>query len=133
VLPDGDPLLGRRIYNQQCLTCHSLEGSPYSNGPLLGNIIGQKAGTMSKYRYSQAIKESKIVWTRENLFKFLRKPQRFIRGNYMDSQVIKVEDRLNIIAYLESQSAWFIGSWNTNYIIYIIYSILMKFKFTIFL
>jgi cytochrome c2 len=52
LLPDGDPVLGRRIYNQQCLTCHSLEGSPYSNGPLLGNILNQKAGTMTKYRYS---------------------------------------------------------------------------------
>jgi len=41
-----------------------MEGSPYANGPLLGQVFNRPAATMTKYRYSEALKKSKIIWTR---------------------------------------------------------------------
>ena len=50
------------------------------------------------------MKKSKIIWTRKNLFKFLKSPYKFMPGTYMDSSLPVVEDRLNIIAYLKAIS-----------------------------
>ena len=44
------------------------------NPPLLGNIVNKQAGTMTKYKYSEVMKKSKIIWNRENLYNFLRSP-----------------------------------------------------------
>jgi cytochrome c len=52
-----------------------------------------------------ALKKSNIVWTEENLDKYLADPKGFIPHNRMIFNGLKKpEDRANVIAYLKQQS-----------------------------
>ena len=87
-----------RVFNK-CKSCHSLTKNKI--GPSLNNIIGKKAGSVPKYRYSKAMRNSKIIWTKENLDKFLEKPSKFMPGTKMRfSGVKKKSQRKAIIEYL---------------------------------
>lgn len=84
-LPDGDPNLGRRIFDNHCSYCHSIDGGETAHPPILGRVVNKPAGKMTKYPYTEALKKSKIIWTRENLFQFLGNPRKFIPGTRMYS------------------------------------------------
>ena len=67
-----------------CVACHSFkEGGPRSIGPNLYGIIGKTAGTQQGFTYSQRMKESGLVWTRESLDAFLASPRKVIPGTRM--------------------------------------------------
>jgi Cytochrome c2 len=55
-------------------------------GPQLNGIIGRPAGAVEGFNYSQANKkagEEGLVWTEENLFKYLENPREFMPKNKM--------------------------------------------------
>jgi len=67
-----------------CAACHKVEkGAPNTIGPNLWNIGGAKAGSAPGFAHSQAVKNSKIKWTRANLIAFIQEPQKTIPGNRM--------------------------------------------------
>ncbi len=69
---------------QKCKICHSLDqGGPNRVGPNLHGIFGRKAGSLSGFAYSDAIKNSGIVWDDDSLEKFLRDPRTDVPGNRM--------------------------------------------------
>ena len=59
---------------RKCAGCHKIdEGKKGGMGPNLFNIYDNKAGLVPGYRYSKWLKDSGIVWTRENLHAWLSK------------------------------------------------------------
>ena len=58
------------------------------------------AGAIKDYSYSNAVKNSEIIWTAENLDKWLKDPEKLIPGQIMSFSVDNVKDRADIIAYL---------------------------------
>lgn len=93
-----------------CMACHatSADGSPMA-GPHLFDIVGRDAASVSDFDYSDALKAegaNGLVWTRESLDEFLRKPNDFIEGITMqypgelDDQI-----RSRILDWLESLNA----------------------------
>ncbi len=69
---------------RKCEICHSLNrGGGNRVGPNLFGVFGRKAGTVTGFGYSDAIKESGIVWNDETLAKFLRDPKDSLPGNRM--------------------------------------------------
>jgi cytochrome c len=75
-------------------------------GPSLAHIWGHKAGTAEGFtRYSDAVKQAKVVWDDRALDQWLRNPAKFIPHNYMTFPGIeKSKDRLDVIAYLKAVS-----------------------------
>jgi cytochrome c len=83
---------------QKCKICHSLDkGGPNRVGPSLYGVFGRKAGTVAGFAYSDAVKNSAIVWDDDTLAKFLRDPQGSLPGNRMSFPGIKDEAMLQAL------------------------------------
>lgn len=96
---------GQSLY-RQCRACHQI-GANAKNlvGPALTGIVGRKAGTIAGFNYSDANKKAGadgLVWTEENLMKYLENPLTFMPGTKMAYAGLKDEaDRKDVIAYLK--------------------------------
>ncbi len=100
---EGDAVRGEKVYNR-CIACHSLERN--RTGPKHCSIIGRKAGSVEGFtRYTDAMKQADIVWTKEVLSEFLAAPRKMVPGTQMFLKVPKLEDREDLIAYFEKASA----------------------------
>ena len=95
---------------RKCAGCHKIaEGKKGGMGPNLWGVFCAKAGQFEGYRYSDYLKNSDIVWTREALQAWLS--DRKTRVEYFGKEVKdtkmmwtgikKEEDMKTILDYLE--------------------------------
>ncbi|UPJ48537.1 cytochrome c family protein [Bradyrhizobium sp. 200] len=90
---------GKSVFGA-CAACHATD---HANrvGPGLEGIIGRKAGTVPGFRYSNAMKNSGIVWDDKWLNAYLESPQKAVPGNRMPYPGLKdATDRADLVAYL---------------------------------
>lgn len=86
-----------------CRACHQLEAGQNGVGPHLYDVVGRNISSVDGYAYSGALVEQAEVWTPENLNGFLEAPQDWAPGTKMGYAGMEdVEDRANLIAYLDS-------------------------------
>jgi len=97
----GDPARGEALY-KGCKDCHSIESNDV--GPMHKGVVGRTAGTVAGYDYSPALKQSKIVWTEDNLDKWLTNPEALVPGTKMFFDVESPQDRADIIAFLKQRA-----------------------------
>jgi cytochrome c len=65
--------------------------------------VGRKAGSVSGFRYSRALKSAGIVWNDATLDAFLAEPQTAFPGNAMPFPGMPdAAQRLALIAYLKT-------------------------------
>ena len=105
----GDPAHGEQVF-KQCKVCHAVgPGAKAGVGPEQNNLIGSKAGSRPGYNYSPAMKkagEDGLVWTEENVSKYLENPKALVPGTKMIFPGLKnPKDREDVIAYLKTQTA----------------------------
>ena len=97
---------------RKCAGCHKIEqGKRGGMGPNLYGIFNSPAGQVEGYRYSEWLKESGIIWTRESLHAWLS--DRKTREEYFGKDVFKTkmmwtgikkeEQMKEILDYLESK------------------------------
>ena len=97
---------GERLFKRHCGICHIAEkdSARRLQGPNLWGLIGRKAGTIEGFRYSDANKNSGIVWSAETLDPYLTDPREVIKGTTMAFVGVKKPDeRKAIIEYLAAQ------------------------------
>ena len=98
---DGDAARGEAKF-QDCAPCHKLEAGANNVGPSLHGVFSRKAGELTDFRYSPAIKRSGIAWTPETLEQFIADPQAMVPGNRMPYAGMAIAaDRADLIAYLQ--------------------------------
>jgi cytochrome c2 len=98
----ADAERGEHIFERKCQICHSMESGVTKLGPSLAGVVGRKAGSVSGYNYSEALKDSDIVWTEQNLNQWLANPHRFVPGDRMPFPGLKsATERQDVIAYLK--------------------------------
>jgi cytochrome c len=100
-LAGGDPGRGEKLY-QTCKACHAIDRNGI--GPMHNGVYGSKAGSVQGYHYSEALKNSDIIWNDETLDAWLTNPQAFVRGSTMFYQIGVAQDRADIIEYLKGQA-----------------------------
>lgn len=97
----GNAAQGEQAF-AKCMLCHAKD-KRNGIGPGLLGVIGRHAGSVPGFSYSQAMKNSSIVWDKESLDAFIMAPQRVLPGNTMPFPGIPdQEERNDLIAYLET-------------------------------
>ncbi len=101
ILAQADPAKGEKTFGK-CKACHKIDGTD-ATGPHLNGVVGRPIGSVPGFGYSGALAEHGGEWTPENLQAFLAKPKEWAPGTKMSfAGLKKVEDRANVIAYLQS-------------------------------
>src|SRR5579864_3045922 len=92
---------------KKCAACHSIgEGAKNKVGPQLNGIDGRHSGTAPDYNYSDANKNSGIVWGEATFKEYINDPRAKIPGTKMIFPGIKNEkDAGDLWAYLKQFSA----------------------------
>lgn len=100
----GDAEVGAKLFSKTCGGCHSVgENARGGFGPQLNNVIGRLAGTTPDYQYSDAMKNSGVVWTREMLAAYIEAPKKVVSGTRMIFWGISDQEKIdNLLAYLET-------------------------------
>jgi len=111
----GDAAKGEKVF-KKCKACHRV-GPKAKNavGPVLNGVIGRTAGTYEGYKYGKSLKaagEAGLVWTEEEVVKWLENPKQYLKDRLGDSKaktkmtykLKKEADRVNVTAYLATLS-----------------------------
>lgn len=105
VLASADAAAGEKVFGK-CKACHKLDGAD-GTGPHLNGVVGRAVASISGFSYSDAMVAhagEAPDWTPEALEHFLLNPKAAVKGTKMAfAGLPKVQDRANLIAYLETQ------------------------------
>ncbi|MEO0342044.1 MAG: c-type cytochrome [Pseudomonadota bacterium] len=102
VFATADAGAGERVWGK-CRSCHKLGDGENGTGPHLHQILDRQIAAVAEYNYSNSLADlSGEAWTAENLNGFIENPRGWAPGTKMSfNGISSVEDRANLIAYLE--------------------------------
>lgn len=88
---------------KKCAACHAVgENAKNKVGPVLNGLENRKSGSIEGYNYSDANKDSGIVWTEAAFLEYIKDPKAKIPKTKMVFAGIKKEDEAkNLWAYLK--------------------------------
>ena len=104
----ADPQRGNALY-QECKRCHQAgRGAKHRIGPHLNDIFDRRAGSLSGFRYSPAMRkagEAGLVWTEATLDAFLTNPRKMVPRSRMSYEGMAASrDRVDLLAWLRTLS-----------------------------
>jgi len=78
-----DAAKGEHVFSR-CLPCHSIgPGAANKIGPVLNGLDGRHSGSVPNFSYSDANKNSGIVWNETTFKQYIKAPQAMIPGTKM--------------------------------------------------
>lgn len=99
---EGDPAAGEKVF-KRCMVCHIVEEDKNKVGPTLHGVFGRPAGTVEGFKYSDAMKNSGIVWSEETIAEYVANPKTYVPKNRMAFPGLKKQDDItNLLAYLKT-------------------------------
>ncbi|WP_047527774.1 c-type cytochrome [Pseudomonas sp. 11/12A] len=100
----GDAEAGGKLFKRMCGGCHQIgESARAFFGPQLNGIVGRAAASTTDYQYSDAMKSSGVVWTREKLAAYIEDPKAVVSGTRMIFWGISDPEKIDdLLAYLET-------------------------------
>jgi cytochrome c len=98
----GDADRGKQLFEKRCTGCHSLDQD--KEGPRLRNVYGRAAGSISTFKYSDALKASHVTWDDVSLAKWLTDTESLVPDNDMSFHVPKADERADIIRFLKASA-----------------------------
>jgi cytochrome c len=101
-----DAAAGEKVWNK-CRACHQVgEDAKNSVGPVLNGLFGRHSGSIEGFKYSDANKNSGIVWDEAVFAEYIKNPRAKIPGTKMVFIGLKSEQEINdLIAYLKQFDA----------------------------
>ena len=95
---DAQVQRGRAVYESRCVACHSVDS--HRVGPAHQGVLGRRAGSAAGYAYSEALRDSRLVWSRTSLAAWLAGPEAVIPGQTMNYSLGDANERADVVAYL---------------------------------
>ncbi|MEN3931229.1 cytochrome c family protein [Microvirga sp. W0021] len=98
----GDPAAGEKVFIQ-CRACHQI-GPTAKNmtGPVMNGLFGRHSGSIPGFNYSEANKNSGIVWDEEVFREYIKDPRKKIPKTKMIFVGVKDEKKISdLIAYMK--------------------------------
>jgi len=99
---EADAVRGEQLFGERCAACHAIDTN--RTGPMLGGLVGRKAGSAPGYKYSPALSDADLTWSPDNLDRWLADPRKFIPDARMPVRVLEASARRDIIAYLKQET-----------------------------
>ena len=92
---------------KKCLACHAIGPGAQNNvGPVLNGLVGRKSGSVPDFNYSDANKNSGIVWNEPNFEDYIKDPKAKVPNTKMIFPGIKNEQETkDLWAYLKQFDA----------------------------
>lgn len=85
---------GKQVFNM-CSPCHSIgPGAQNKIGPELNGLDGRHSGTVANFDYSDANKNSGIVWNEATFKQYIKSPSAMIPGTKMPFAGIKNQQEI---------------------------------------
>ena len=100
----ADPIEDGAEVFKKCRACHQVgESAKNLVGPKLNGLFGRKAGSIEGFNYSDANRNSGIVWDETAFTKYIKDPRAAMPGNKMAFAGLKDDsDISDLITYLKS-------------------------------
>jgi cytochrome c len=97
-----DAAAGEGVFKRFCFPCHDAgPGARVKLGPPLNGLDGRKSGTIPGFNYSDANKNSGIVWNAATFAKYIQNPMKEMPGTRMAFAGVRDQkDVANLWAYL---------------------------------
>ena len=97
-----DVAAGEKSFNK-CRACHQVgESAKNVIGPMLNGLFGRKTGTIEGYNYSEANRNSGLVWDETVFAEYIKDPKAKIPGTKMMFSGIKSEQEIkDLTAFLK--------------------------------
>ena len=101
-----DAQKGKTVFNI-CLACHAIGPDAQNKiGPELNGLDGRRAGTVPNFEYSDANKDSGIVWNEGTFEEYIKNPAAKVPGTKMIFPGIKNEQQAkDLWAYISQFDA----------------------------
>jgi len=94
---------GKELFEKRCSGCHALDKE--KEGPRLRGVYGRMSGTVASFQYSNALKTAHITWDATSLDKWLADPEKLVPDSDIAFQLVRAEERTDLIAYLRQLSS----------------------------
>jgi cytochrome c len=103
VYADADK--GADSFDSNCAECHSVASPPRNKkGPSLFGIIERPAGKIDGFDYSDGLKASGIVWSKEKIDAYITAPKAVIPGGKMKFDGLSdAAERRDLIDFLATK------------------------------
>ena len=97
-----DAAAGEKVFNK-CRACHQVgESAKNVVGPKLNGLFGRKAGSIDGFKYSDANRNSGVVWDEKVFTTYISDPKGAMPGNKMLFVGIKNDKEIaDLIAFLK--------------------------------
>ena len=103
---EAEQVAGRNLFQEHCIFCHALHPGQRAFGPSLYGVVGRKAGSVPGFPYSDALKNSGIVWDEDNLRKWIASTTNVVPTTLMPhTTVTDPAEQIFLVAFLKSLKA----------------------------
>lgn len=92
---------GQQVFDSNCAACHSLETTQSVAGPTLNGVIGRRVGS-ADFAYSDALANTRDVWTGRRIVDFAVRPTSTYAGTLMTPIPLTADDQRDLELYLEA-------------------------------
>ena len=102
-LAGGSAEDGAKVFKTKCGTCHTVEAGKNRVGPSLHGVVGRPAASLAGFKYSESLRDTKLVWDDRALNAYLEDPKKVApKGSMAFTGLKKEQEREDVIAYLKS-------------------------------
>ncbi len=97
---------GKQIFMDHCMSCHVLKRGARGFGPSLLGVVNRPAGSVAGFPYSDGLKKSGIVWSEDNLQKWIANNAALVPNTLMPHVSISdPAEQVYLIAFLKTLKA----------------------------